>query len=71
MKLSDMSVSELLTKFDFSDKFIEEFKEWCKDKPVDNDSFFGIGRLPYDGVPFLGKYIPVPIIELETEDENE
>ncbi len=33
MKLEDMTVFEILDKYDFPESFIESFKAWCQDKP--------------------------------------
>ena len=30
MKLKDMSIGEILAKYDFSDAFVEGFKKWRK-----------------------------------------
>ena len=57
MKLSEMTASEILDKFEFSDAFIEEFKAWCKTKPSVEHKMAGLSSFVYEENPLL-KLIP-------------
>jgi hypothetical protein len=52
VKLEEMSIGEILEKYDFSRDFVSGFEIWCSDKPKTTDNFFGANIRIYNSNPF-------------------